>query len=109
MVVTEAAVARVHVSDDPDGVRVLVEGELDLTAWEVLGPVLHQLDGGCRRLLLDLGAVEFVDLKGLDALVALRDAALATGLTVDLQTLPASGPLGELVEVMMLTPGGSRR
>lgn len=108
MVVTEAAVARVQASEDADGIRVVVEGELDLTAWEVLGSLLHRLDGGCRRILLDLAGVVFVDLKGLDALLAFRDAALAAGSAVELQALPPGGPLGEMVELTMLGGRGTR-
>jgi anti-anti-sigma regulatory factor len=97
-----ASVTRVTAHRDADGLRVLVVGELDLTAWKAVTAILPRLDGVAGRLLVDLSGVTFIDLKGLDALGALCDAATACGLGVDLWTSGLDGLARDLVEAALV-------
>ena len=60
----------IAVTDDDAGITVTVRGELDvLTApflWERLEPLLQNPG---RRIVLDLGAVRFIDSMGLGVIV----------------------------------------
>lgn len=81
------------VTHPADGVRVLhVEGELDtVTAPALAESLREQLDSGCRSLVIDLAAVEFLGSSGL--------AALAEGLELagDTTRLVLAGTANQLV------------
>jgi anti-sigma B factor antagonist len=64
-----------------DGAPVVtVRGEVDLgSAHHVRDAVLQQLGAGSRWVVVDLGAVEFLDSVGLGMLVAARKRARALG------------------------------
>ena len=75
----------VLVSEDRLGVRVLVEGEIDL----VTAPVLQRhLDAAVARgrdlVELDLSRVTFMDVRGVNALIAARNALDVDGARLSL-------------------------
>jgi anti-anti-sigma factor len=67
---------RVQLIDDPQGVVVVLKGELDLETAPELDRQLAGIDlAPGSRLVLDLRAVEFMDSTGLSSLIgAQRDA-----------------------------------
>ena len=62
---------RLSMQTEADGrIRVIVASEFDLAVEEpFVDLVAEQLDAGHRRLLVDLGAVEFIDSSGVRALL----------------------------------------
>jgi len=79
---------------DVDGVRILaLGGELDLaTAGELCARVDAARAGGERRLLIDLGAVEFCDSSGLRALIGASEEVAASAGVLAVIPPRASGP-----------------
>ena len=76
----------VLVSEDRSGVRVAVRGEVDL----VTAPVLQRhLDGAVARgrgvVELDLSGVTFMDVRGVNVLLAAHNALDGTGARLSLQ------------------------
>jgi anti-sigma B factor antagonist len=71
---------RVELHPDRERVLVLVEGELDLAAVATVGHELEILrEAGWRQLVLDLGAVGFMDLAGVRLLLGAFEQADAAG------------------------------
>jgi anti-anti-sigma factor len=70
--------------------ELVLSGEVDLQVVEVLTRVArsHLADAGVHRLLVDVGAVTFLDSTGLGALVAIRNAAEAQGKEIMLANIP---------------------
>jgi anti-sigma B factor antagonist len=62
--------------DGPDGVRVNLSGELDLSQVAVADRVLSHLSLPARTLTLDLTGLEFCDSMGLQCLIRIRAAAI---------------------------------
>jgi anti-anti-sigma regulatory factor len=68
--------ARVHRTDDGDGVVLTVGGSLDIHAGaELIAAVTQAVTGGTSRLDIDLSGIEAFDDHGASALLACRDAA----------------------------------
>jgi anti-sigma B factor antagonist len=68
--VSESLPFRVLESRDPDGVvRVVIEGELDISVSEAVSARLAQLVSSQAPVRLDLSGVEFMDSSGLRAIV----------------------------------------
>jgi anti-sigma B factor antagonist len=66
----------IDVHAEGEHVVVSVSGELDMaTATWMRETILELHEEGKRRVVADLGAVSFIDCQGLNALVALDDAA----------------------------------
>lgn len=63
--------------------------------------VTRLLDQGCRRFVLDLGQVTFVDSGGLGELIACRRRALEHG--GDIRLLRPTGKVRERLEMLHLT------
>ena len=56
-----------------DAAEVVVRGEIDVATAPQLREVLHELvQGGCKQLVLDCRALEFLDSSGIGLLVATR-------------------------------------
>lgn len=66
-------------SDEPDHVRVALSGECDLAVRDELGEALFAAVRRGRTVVVDLGAVEFLDSSGLHGLVAAHRAAVERG------------------------------
>jgi len=66
---------RVAARSDGDCLRVRLAGDIDTAATARLEPELDRLAGesGCRRLVLDLGEVRFIDSAGVGALLSIRE------------------------------------
>jgi anti-sigma B factor antagonist len=83
----------------PDGVRVHVRGEVDLSAsghlYDVLGDALAQSLGTVE---VDLRGLQFLDCSGITALLRARDDARRSG-----QVLFVSRPRGTVRLVLELT------
>jgi anti-anti-sigma regulatory factor len=68
--------ARVHRTDDGDGVVLTVDGSLDLHAGaELVAAVTEAVEAGTSRLDIDLSGIDAFDDHGASALLACRDAA----------------------------------
>jgi anti-sigma B factor antagonist len=67
---------------DGDTIVATLAGELDMPATFRLEPELERLtqQPGVRSLVLDMGAVEFIDSAGLGALLASHDRLRAVGI-----------------------------
>jgi anti-sigma B factor antagonist len=73
----------------PDGVCVAVSGEVDIdTAPRMRRALLEAVEAG-QPVVVDLGAVTFMDSSGLAALIVAQRAAQAAGATVELAEVPA--------------------
>jgi anti-sigma B factor antagonist len=65
--------------DDPDGVRLVLTGELDLAVAEMLGSRLRQLRNEGYDVRLDLSELEFIDSSGLRELIVAVSEARSDG------------------------------
>ncbi|MGI8693548.1 MAG: STAS domain-containing protein [Geodermatophilaceae bacterium] len=72
----------------PDGTCVAVAGEVDIDTAPRMSRALAAGLAAGRPVVVDLGAVTFMDSAGLSALIAAHKAAAAAGLTCRLQDLP---------------------
>jgi stage II sporulation protein AA (anti-sigma F factor antagonist) len=77
---------------------VRLAGELDLATVPELTEVLHALDGGCERVILDLTALEFIDSTGLRLAVTEHGRASADGFEFVI-----AGAAGAVLKVLRLT------
>src|SRR5690242_17574815 len=59
-----------EVFDDPDRVRLVLSGELDLAVAEMLGGRLRQLRMAGCDVRLDLAELDFIDSSGLRELIS---------------------------------------
>jgi anti-anti-sigma factor len=67
-------------STDPDGaVRMTLLGEVDIAVADDLAHRLGQLERSRRRARLDLSELQFIDLCGLDSIMAALKSARRTG------------------------------
>jgi stage II sporulation protein AA (anti-sigma F factor antagonist) len=62
-----------------DGIVVLASGEIDLASVDGLRTQLLELLSSCRRLVLDLREVVFIDSTGLRSLLEVDGASRAAG------------------------------
>ena len=86
------AVSIVH---DQDHVTVVAIGDLDMTTvGAVEGEVRRLLDGGSTEIVMDLRRVTFIDSRGLQLLIVLRNAAIRAG--GSLRLLPGSDSVQRL-------------
>jgi anti-sigma B factor antagonist len=81
---------------------VYVLGELDLaTSRNLEGELLRLISGGwCRRLVLDLSRLTFVDSTGLRSLVTMRHRAQSSGISMSLSS--PSEPVMRVLRVAKL-------
>jgi anti-sigma B factor antagonist len=81
---------RVELHPDRERVLVLVDGELDLATVATVAHELETLrEAGWRQVVLDLGAVGFMDLAGVRLLLGAFEQADAAG---DLFLIAAASP-----------------
>lgn len=79
----------VSVVPDHRGVAVLPEGELDMESSDVLERKVTELRAvGTRRIVIDLGGLQFMDSSGLRSLIALRNDCKRTGQELELVAGP---------------------
>jgi anti-sigma B factor antagonist len=73
--------------DDSGETVLLLSGALDLVSkQEVIDIGLRELDrAGCRRLVLNMGGIGFIDSTGLSALIILDNEAQSSDATVVIQ------------------------
>ena len=64
------------------GDDVVLCGDIDIAARDVVPRVVDELGVGHRVVTIDLSGVTFIDGSGLDALVRIAEAAVAGGATV---------------------------
>jgi anti-sigma B factor antagonist len=89
----------VSVEERPDHVAIAVTGELDLaTAPQLEAELLPRLrEGG--HIVLDLGALEFMDSTGVRTVVAAHLAAEEHGGRFAVVRAAADGPVGRVLEI----------
>lgn len=66
--------------------RLVVTGEVDVAAAEVLATAAGRVHPAHDRVVIDLSGVVFIDIAGYEHVAATRDALLATGCRVELRT-----------------------
>ena len=72
----------------PDGPCVAVSGEVDIETAPRLRRTLVDAAGAGQPVVVDLGAVTFMDSSGLAALIVAQRAATAAGSTIELENVP---------------------
>jgi anti-sigma B factor antagonist len=77
---------------------VRLAGELDLATAPELSEVLHGLEPGCRRIILDVTGLEFIDSTGLRLAVTEHDRASMDGFEFVI-----TGAAGPVLKVLRLT------
>jgi anti-sigma B factor antagonist len=88
-------------SSRPGAAVVRIDGRLDLvTAGEAKQQMVEAIEGGQRRLVLDMAQVEFVDSSGLGAIVGVLKAARQAG--GDVRIASPTGQLRSILELTML-------
>jgi len=78
----------IKVSIDSDG-AVIAEGDIDLAGGPLLDTAILRIEGP-RPVVIDLGAVEFIDSSGLRSLLAASRRAQTRGSSVVLRSPSAS-------------------
>lgn len=74
----------------PDGVCVAVAGEVDIETAPRMRTVLLDVVAAGQPVVVDLGAVTFMDSSGLAALIVAQRAATAAEATIELEHVPAA-------------------
>jgi anti-anti-sigma factor len=77
---------------------VRLAGELDLATAPELSEVLNGLEPGCRRIILDVTGLEFIDSTGLRLAVTEHDRASMDGFEFVI-----TGAAGPVLKVLRLT------
>jgi anti-anti-sigma factor len=77
---------------------VRLAGELDLATAPELTDVLHGLEPGCKRIILDVTGLDFIDSTGLRLAVMEHDRASADGFEFVI-----TGATGAVLKVLRLT------
>lgn len=96
----------IQVTRDDAGEAVLaVSGSIDLASKEALLETgLREMDrAGCRRLVLDLSQVGFIDSSGIGVLITLENDGRSRGIELSLRE-----PSHRVTRVLALTGLGSR-
>jgi anti-sigma B factor antagonist len=89
----------IRTEERPDHVRVVVTGELDLHREPELRTFVESLlaQGRPQRLVLDLGALQFLDSAGLRGLLVCRDRSRSADVAFCLAVAP--GPVTRLLDL----------
>jgi anti-anti-sigma factor len=88
----------VEVVHDPDATRIVLAGDLDMSAVPRVRPIVEAAcASGSEKVELDLSAIEFVDSHGFQLLAATHQALTANGRT--LVVLPPRGLVRRAFEV----------
>jgi anti-sigma B factor antagonist len=79
---------RISVRDDDDSVTVTVEGEVDVaTAPAVRDELYRLIESGSKRIVVDLGGMEFIDSTGLGVFVGALKRSREGGGELQLRSL----------------------
>jgi anti-sigma B factor antagonist len=79
---------RVSVRDDGDAVTVTVDGEVDVATAPALRDELYRLiDRGTKRIVVDLGGMDFIDSTGLGVFVGALKRSREGGGELELRSL----------------------
>jgi anti-sigma B factor antagonist len=104
--------ARFEATTSVDGQRaaVVLAGECDLSARDDCTTVLLSAVGAAPTVVVDLGAVTFLDSSGVHALITAHHAALARG--GRLSVVNAGGVVAHVLDLTgvggLLSPDGAR-
>jgi anti-anti-sigma factor len=80
-----------------DTAVVIASGEIDLSSADLLRAKLHGLLDSCRRLVLDLREVDFMDASGLHCVLDIDDASRAV--SVEFALVPGPPAVQRLFEI----------
>jgi anti-sigma B factor antagonist len=79
---------RISVRDDGDAVTMAVEGEVDVATAPALRDELYRLiDRGTKRIVVDLGGMDFIDSTGLGVFVGALKRSREGGGELELRSL----------------------
>jgi len=84
--------------DDPDKVRLVLSGELDLAVARMLGDRLRQLRRAGCDVRLDLAELDFIDSSGLRELISALDESRSDGWRLDIDP-QVSKAVGRTVDI----------
>jgi anti-anti-sigma factor len=87
-----------EVFDDPEAVRLVLSGELDMAVAEMLGDRLRRLRNEGYDVRLDLAELEFIDSSGLRELIIALAEARCDGWRLDIDP-QMTGPVRRTIEV----------
>lgn len=95
--------ARIETDAEPDGLRLSVFGEVDLSNAQTLLKQIRRLILGARpeRLVIDLSGVEYIDSQGVMLLLEVASTLRETGTPLSLVAPPHS-VAGELLALAHL-------
>ncbi len=80
---------QVTVSQEQDARRAALSGELDLASSQVLVDTVTRLcEEGAKGVILDIGALDFVDSTGLRAILTARDVCARSGCALRIEPGP---------------------
>lgn len=91
-----------EVFDDPEAVRLVVSGELDMAVAEMLGDRLRVLRKAGHAVRLDLTELDFIDSSGLRELIVALDDARSDGWRLDIEP-EVTAPVRRTVDIAGLT------
>jgi anti-sigma B factor antagonist len=77
---------------------VFAVGEIDLAASPVMREVMTEAVESCRRVIVDLSAVSFLDSTGLSVLLGTQKTVAAT-----YKSMSLAGPTGMVAKVLSIT------
>jgi anti-sigma B factor antagonist len=80
-----------------DTMIVIASGEIDLSSADRLRTELGELLGSCRRLVLDLGHVDFIESSGLHCILDIEQASRARG--VEFALVPGPPQVQRLFDI----------
>jgi anti-anti-sigma factor len=80
-----------------DTVVVIASGEIDLSTADLLRAQLHELLDSCRRLVLDLRKVDFIESTGLHCILDIDKASRAV--SVEFALVPGPPQVQRLFEI----------
>lgn len=92
-----------EVFDEPDAVRLVVSGELDLAVATMLGDRLRQLRNEGYAVRLNLAELDFIDSSGLRELIVALDEARCDGWRLEVDPELAA-PVRRTLDIAGLTP-----
>ena len=83
---------------DHDAARILLFGDLDIAATPILAAEIEAMRAaGCRRVVVDLGGLDFIDSTGLRSLLEFDAESRRDGFTLSL--VPGSDGVQRIFEL----------
>jgi serine/threonine-protein kinase RsbW len=92
------ALLNIEVVGEGPELALRLDGELDMSSIGTLRGCLESIDGGCRRVVLDLSLLRFLDAAGIGLVLEMHRRFEADGRELELR-----GPRGEVQRVIEMS------